>query len=430
MTAPFSLPLHLFPLAYARSRSSEIDSEIATLEMSISKLKAERAILGIHLSSYIYPVLTLPNEVISEIFLQSLDPADPPFPPSNSTLTGSASPLYLGHICQRWRDIALSTPSLWTVISLTTSVRIPHSRLRLLDIWLTRSRQCPLSVTIADNGWPTLARQFVDAIAPHHRRLQVLRLKVGHEDLPKWQSELPLLRVLHIYPMHWSAYTQPPDRVSPLFLSAPNLNTVAIHSNHRAMFPLPWEQLTSVSILTHGCLDNATHVLRKAPNLTDFTAELGQFSSLLGLPDIELPPIPPLMHLRNLVLLRAPAALPSTNTALQTRILGILTLPKLHRLDVGAPLVSAAAALITRSSCPLELLQTVLIAHTYYLPLLTPEGRVELLKFGGGDDESNTTDEEDSEDEDDDDDEEDDEEDSDENDEDDDSHASDCSCCY
>ncbi|KAJ7659132.1 hypothetical protein DFH06DRAFT_1472567 [Mycena polygramma] len=417
MTAPFSLPLHLFPLAYSRSRISEIDCEIA-------KLKAERAILGDHLSNYIYPVMTLPNEIISEIFLQSLDPSDPPFHPSNSLLAGPASPLYLGHICQRWRDIAVSTPSLWTTISLST-IRILDNRLRLLDIWLTRSHQCPLSVTIIDNGGrPDMARRFVDAFAPHHRRLQLLRLKVGHDELPKWRSELPLLRVLHISPVHGFQYPSPPDHVSPLFLSAPNLNTVAIHRGHRAMLPLPWEQLTSVSILTHGCLDNAIHILRRAPNLTDFTAELGQLSSLGMVSDIELPPIPPLMHLRSLVLLHAPAALPTTNATVQKRILGILTLPALHRVDVSAPLVSTVAALLTRSSCPLERLQTVHIASTYYLPLITPEGKVELLRFGEGDDESNTTDEEDSEEED----EEDDEEDDDEDDED--SHGSDCSCCY
>ncbi|KAJ7659137.1 hypothetical protein DFH06DRAFT_989743 [Mycena polygramma] len=292
--------MHLFTTAYTRSRISKIDSEIATHKMSITELKYEQAILEDHLAGYVYPVLTLPNEIVSEIFLQTLDPSDTPFHPSNSLLSGPTSPLFLGHICGRWRAIARSTPSLWTTISLTTdNVRSPNRRLRLLDIWLTRSRQCLLSITITDNGGrPDMSRRFVDAIAPHHRRWRGLMLKVRYDELPQWPrcpSELPMLRVLHIWPVHGLDYRPPPTYISSLFLEAPKLSTVVLHGVHRAMFDLPWEQLTSLSILTGGCLDIVGKILRSAPNLTDCTVELGQLS--VDITTIDLPPIPPLMHL-------------------------------------------------------------------------------------------------------------------------------------
>jgi hypothetical protein len=56
--------------------------------------------------TYKYPVLALPNDVVSEIFIHALFslPAPIPAPPS---------PTILAQICHKWRDIALSTPALW-----------------------------------------------------------------------------------------------------------------------------------------------------------------------------------------------------------------------------------------------------------------------------------------------------------------------------
>ncbi|KAJ7659131.1 hypothetical protein DFH06DRAFT_1195099 [Mycena polygramma] len=395
MTTPLSAPLQHCAPAFARRRMAQIDLEISTFEISINKLKLEQAILRDRLSNYIYPVLTLPNEIVSEIFLQTLDPSDNPFHLFNSLICGPASPLFLGHICQRWRDIALSTPSLWTTISLRTDIPNPYRQLWLLGIWLTRSRQCSLSVTIADNSrqsnTASLVRRFVDAIAPHHMRLEVLMLKLAYDELPKFRTELPLLRVLHILPVYGFDHSPPPDRVSPLFLAAPKLATVPLHSIRLAIFPLPWAQLTSLSILTHGCLESVAQILRVTRNLTDLTADL-RFDYLPASAEIDLPPIPPLMHLRTLVLLLAPFVNVTITTPLQRQLLDILTLPALHRLDVTAPLVSTVADLITRSGCSLQELHTVHIANNNYMPLLSPKGKVELLRVRAEDDESNEED--------------------------------------
>ncbi|KAJ7115595.1 hypothetical protein C8R43DRAFT_853681, partial [Mycena crocata] len=84
-------------------RLEALDSQIAALENSIGALKLERMTLQIQLDAIVYPVLTLPNEVISEIFQNRVD--------SNDALFSSpTSPLFLGHICREWRAIAISTP--------------------------------------------------------------------------------------------------------------------------------------------------------------------------------------------------------------------------------------------------------------------------------------------------------------------------------
>ncbi|KAF8152014.1 hypothetical protein K438DRAFT_1433339, partial [Mycena galopus ATCC 62051] len=55
----------------------------------------------------VYPVLTLPNEVISMIFVHCL-PAHGRVRPSPRR-----APLLLAQICTLWREIALSTGQLW-----------------------------------------------------------------------------------------------------------------------------------------------------------------------------------------------------------------------------------------------------------------------------------------------------------------------------
>ncbi|KAJ6526043.1 hypothetical protein B0H19DRAFT_1197750 [Mycena capillaripes] len=51
------------------------------------------------------PALSLPNELVSDIFVRFL-PVYPKLPPP----IGLLSPYLLCHICRRWRNIALTTP--------------------------------------------------------------------------------------------------------------------------------------------------------------------------------------------------------------------------------------------------------------------------------------------------------------------------------
>ncbi|KAJ7734749.1 hypothetical protein DFH07DRAFT_689007, partial [Mycena maculata] len=60
------------------------------------------------LDAYKDPVLTLPNEIVSEIFVH-LIPRSPKCP----KITGFQSPIFLGRICRKWREIAFSAPTLW-----------------------------------------------------------------------------------------------------------------------------------------------------------------------------------------------------------------------------------------------------------------------------------------------------------------------------
>ncbi|KAJ7901418.1 hypothetical protein B0H13DRAFT_1717854 [Mycena leptocephala] len=358
MTTPLALPMHLFSLTFTRGRICEIESEIAALKSSIEKLRLERKILKSHLATYIYPVLTLPHEIVSEIFLQSLDPDATPGSPT--------SPLFLGHICQKWRHIALSTPWLWTSISLTIT-HFSHTRLQLLDTWLTRSRECPLSITITDYRRApgvSVIREYIDAILPHQRRWQALVLKIHLADFPQIQGELPSLRDLHIWPSHSSS----PAADWPLI--APKLKAMTLSGITPTITPdkfqLPWKQLTSLCVLKGGSPADVVYILRSAVNLGCLTA---QMTDLDGSERI----ISPIQHhhLRSFSLLRWASPLPLP----QRQLLDLLTLPVLDFIEVSESILPTVTDLIARSQCPLNNL-TVIAENTEYIASLTPEGKV------------------------------------------------------
>ncbi|KAF8178174.1 hypothetical protein K438DRAFT_1978141 [Mycena galopus ATCC 62051] len=131
-----------------RALVAAIQARIADLEYSLAELRAEQAEAQQRLDSYKYPVLTLPNEITSEIFIHFLPPY-PTCPPS----VGNLSPTCLTHICHRWQEIALSTPALWRAIGPSD----PHLDPQVIDVskisdaWVSRSGSCPLSIEINED---------------------------------------------------------------------------------------------------------------------------------------------------------------------------------------------------------------------------------------------------------------------------------------
>lgn len=83
------------------------------------------------------PASTLPFEIISEIFSDCLQ--DVHTVPDKSEVS-----LLLGRICKDWREVALTTPKLWSALSVhrTDRVGIVHPA----NLWLSRARGYPLII--------------------------------------------------------------------------------------------------------------------------------------------------------------------------------------------------------------------------------------------------------------------------------------------
>jgi hypothetical protein len=120
-------------------RSLSVSENLREPERALATLRAEKTQVQGRLDSYKYPVLTLPNEIVSEIFVHFLPPY-PQCPP----LSGILSPNTLTRICRQWREVALATPALWRAIGLSDH-RISFEQQHHITInWLKRSRHCPL----------------------------------------------------------------------------------------------------------------------------------------------------------------------------------------------------------------------------------------------------------------------------------------------
>ncbi|KAJ7079505.1 hypothetical protein C8R43DRAFT_1083210 [Mycena crocata] len=351
----------LFTPAYSRSRIDAVDSQIADLKRTIKQLKLERFILETHLETYVYPVLTLPNEIISEIFLQSLSPSD--------SLSGPTSPIFLGHICRKWRAITLSTPTLWTVIRLDVDTTTKHEKqLRLLDIWLARSRDCPLSISITEYCHcpisESFASRFLAAIIPHSRRWRSVSLHILFSAFPMISGELPILSELTITSASdHLPNIEHPDAPWPLamFKQAPKLRRVSLCRVDPNIFHLPWAQITCLSITQPDSFNDLSKILTLVVNVAFLVVQITHDTPA------SLPVIPPLLHLRHLTL----AGYEGLHPAMHAQFMDTLTLPALTHLETEEHCLAAIQNLIVRSQCCLDGLR-ISMAQTMYRAVSSP----------------------------------------------------------
>ncbi|KAJ7476229.1 hypothetical protein FB451DRAFT_269696 [Mycena latifolia] len=341
-----------------RVRIAEIDREIA-------KLQTERQTL---VESLIFPVLTLPVEITSQIFVECL----PPTPPSASTFD---APLVLGRVCSRWREIALSTPQLWASWSLAIDGGSLSRVIYSLKLWLERSKNCPLSIRLHhkdctsedvnsdDEDWWERSADFGGEITPilgqHYRQWESMEFNMPLSCLRGLSSfvpngGLPFLRHLTLGSSQedWAGTSSFHPVPLTLFAEAPRLTSVhlILEDNH---FPLmeqvhiPYAQLTSFTG-TAFSLSECLTLLAQTPALVDcvFYLETHDNLSPFGLS------IQPLLHLKTLKLW--------SSVAYAYLILGLVTLPSLETLSIACHPGSSSAtryvvdSFFSRSGCNLR----------------------------------------------------------------------------
>ncbi|KAJ7734794.1 hypothetical protein DFH07DRAFT_844665 [Mycena maculata] len=315
-----------------RARLAAIRRQSLDIERSSQVLREERTLLQARLDACTYPVLTLPTEVISEIFIRFI-PVYPKCPP----LIGLHSPNVLALICRKWREIALSMPELWRAFAPcfgNTRALTPLHLLQALEIWVRRSGSWPLSMELFQ-----APKRFNKTLSAHRARWEHLKLIHAETLLFSVEGTLPLLRSLHL-PMLPVAGRLP---------TAPLLQTVTLefHFHNFSAATLPWSQLTAITvnrILLHSCLDmlNATGNLVYCRVGIHFNPSDGLLSSM---GDITLP------YLESLIL--DLIGLPRTG------FLDILTLPALRRFWVAESFLGTNPTLTlisftSKSGCALK----------------------------------------------------------------------------
>ncbi|KAJ7459246.1 hypothetical protein FB451DRAFT_1563663 [Mycena latifolia] len=341
-----------------RARKVDLDATISEIRATLQPLLDEQDILDRQLA---YPVDTLPNEIISEIFLSFI----PPYPEA-PPFEGPLSPVALGQICRKWREIAFSTPSLWRAMNLTLVYEEDFPALMdILSTWLSRSRMCPLSITLIGPWYGSgfsvpedgLA-SFVCAILPHRERWDALELYLPIPCLRLFSGPMPMLDRLTVGPTEYPEESSPgvtvDGPISP-FDGAPNLRHVRLTDGcSPAFITLPWSQLTSITTSTLYEFE-AYRILKNASALLSFKTILDPEPSLVALALDE--EVPPLLYLKVLVL--EGEGDPNSE---HSRMLQKLTLPALTFLQInerwldhnsGDP-CDILLAFITKSQCTLE----------------------------------------------------------------------------
>ncbi|KAJ7734775.1 hypothetical protein DFH07DRAFT_928399 [Mycena maculata] len=298
------------------------------------------------------PVLDLPTEIVCEIFAHFL-PVYPDRPPA----LGLRSPTVLSHICYKWREIALSTPTLWRAIALSDSRRQTKAQwLNVLEAFLKRSGSYPLSIHLAIEDILEADRQMAPlfrAIASHCARWEHLELLYYDATLLRSvEGPLPLLRTLKLVPHRYS-YEAP--STGNTFHSAPMLTSVSLQSYLPAEVPMiPWVQLTRLTI-------NFINPFECAPLLNQTTSLVYLKLGLYWIGDVAN--INPLPSLRTLILRDE-----SSRLGVAGGFLSTLILTGLRQLQIPARslTVEHLRTFLWNSRCTLE--ELCIISADLYSP--------------------------------------------------------------
>lgn len=269
-------------VAGVRQTIHRIDKDIKRIEALLRQLHDERRGLLHFIAQHevlFSPARRLHPELWSEIFLFCLEDVvmDDPFDFIPDTFDPKGIPFLLTHVCASWREIALSTQQLWTVIGLRVKPERPRTQPILVKHWLDRSGARPLTVYIKGYEPTSATRSPVDWKAQRALQavlLQSTRWKVAYLRIPPatgaWecfsciQGNLPILKTLSVLstrPPIWR-----PAFITKVFDTVPMLEDLTLDHHLTFDTTIPYTNLTSLRLRT-DTFNSLLDALRLIPSL-------------------------------------------------------------------------------------------------------------------------------------------------------------------
>ncbi|KAF9067145.1 hypothetical protein BDP27DRAFT_1329352 [Rhodocollybia butyracea] len=231
----------------------------------------------------------LPVEVLGEIFVHCL-PTD-----RFSYISAAQAPLLLTSICQRWREVALSFPSLWNTLHIFLDDEISPEEIsqteETIQIWLGRSKSLPLFISLViDSKAPAVPDSLFEALMSHSKRFTTLRLVL---DMPYFSllndlaPEFPALTVLSLHPPErtndtltnagipcWCWFPRMPS-LAKFSLNLRDIDSDRIHSMHS---DYKWANITELELISGGDIDEG---LLSPTTLLNLLGEMPRLQSCL-----------------------------------------------------------------------------------------------------------------------------------------------------
>jgi len=258
-------------LCAACTEDMELEKKIQEHEIAIEKIHTMRRALRTTMNeNHDRLIPKFPPEIISHIFLQYCPPSE--------FVDVYDSPLYLGAVCQKWRQLAWATPNLWTSLRIAPFEKY-ESNLddlpQLIKEWLERSSTLPLTIVIEDHcDWLDICLrrndEVINTLNKHSARWRDIHFEIPakHLHLFSGSSQGNILRRLVLsHPFPW-------DKVSIFSMkSKPSPTDLTLRKFDLSYVNILWDNLTVASIYNLG-VDECFELIRRAPLLETLRLQL------------------------------------------------------------------------------------------------------------------------------------------------------------
>ncbi|KDR78752.1 hypothetical protein GALMADRAFT_244302 [Galerina marginata CBS 339.88] len=266
-----------------------LEERISETKTALKKMLKRHAELRARMNRAHNPIIhRLPPELPSYIFELCV--------PLNNTSTSPmtdierCAPLIIGAVCRGWRQIAWSTPRIWTFISIFLESQKFPVRYELAREWLNRSGQLPLTIHITAPATisPSLDSRLgpmIEFINQHSSRWKELHLTVPPRFVSRFCGDsggAPVLHTLKLQYMLPNLFCDIPDK-NPFSLKhgKPMPSNVSISYFCSRGVDIEWGYITHL-FLGSISLTECISVLKSAPRLIHY-----------ALSDVSIPSSPP-----------------------------------------------------------------------------------------------------------------------------------------
>ncbi|KAF8881051.1 hypothetical protein CPB84DRAFT_1851692 [Gymnopilus junonius] len=221
-----------------------------------------------------------------------------------SNISRTESPLILGAVCQNWRQIAWTTPSVWMFLrfrSYTSRAICSETRLQLVRDWLIRSKKTSLSIDLGTyslkggDGNIQQVYHLVDIINQHCDHWHSLDLHMPSFLLAHFNDTICDSSALHTLSMaSTDSSANDPDLTIPS-LSRVSPKSVKIYGPLLNPHSLNWDRVTHLTLLP-SAIDQILQILRMGPALQSCCFALSSSRSTIPVSETDSAVTHPLLH--------------------------------------------------------------------------------------------------------------------------------------